>query len=112
MTLIFFRGKYSFLCDVLEVYYKSMCATVGLVCADDFESSCYDHGDCIEVESNEYECDCYDGYTDIECELEIDECLSNPCLNSGTCTDLVADVSCECSDLHHGKYCECMYILL
>jgi hypothetical protein len=28
--------------------------------------------------------------------LETDECESNPCLNNGTCTDLVYDYNCTC----------------
>ena len=28
--------------------------------------------------------------------LEVDECSSTPCMNGGTCTDLINDYSCQC----------------
>ncbi|XP_065061043.1 uncharacterized protein LOC135688224 isoform X1 [Rhopilema esculentum] len=34
------------------------------------------------------------------------ECSSNPCMNSGTCTDMVADYKCTCMDGYTGKNCE------
>ena len=37
---------------------------------------------------------------------EIDECLSNPCLHNGTCTDLLNDVNCTCEVGYTGDRCE------
>ena len=34
------------------------------------------------------------------------ECSSNPCMNSGTCTDMIADYKCTCKDGYTGKNCE------
>ncbi len=34
----------------------------------------------------DYVCECVEGYEGKNCETEIDECLSNPCSNGGTCT--------------------------
>ena len=36
----------------------------------------------------------------------IDDCLSNPCNNGGTCTDLKDDILCECQSGYSGKFCE------
>lgn len=32
----------------------------------------------------------------INCEIEINECDSSPCLHDGTCTDLVGRYECRC----------------
>ena len=37
---------------------------------------------------------------------ELDECLSNPCLYSGNCTDLVNGYNCTCADGYYGTQCE------
>ena len=37
---------------------------------------------------------------------EIDECLSSPCDNGGTCTDLLDGYSCTCVDGYTGSHCE------
>ena len=40
------------------------------------------------------------------CELEVDECLSGPCQNGGTCYDRVANFTCVCPPGWTGKLCE------
>lgn len=45
-----------------------------------------------------YSCYCIDGYTGINCEINWDECWSDPCLNGGTCNDGVATYNCTCVD--------------
>ena len=37
---------------------------------------------------------------------DIDDCVGDPCLNGGTCTDLVYDFSCECAAGFTGDTCE------
>ena len=36
------------------------------------------------------------GYTGTNCDIEINECDSNPCQNNGTCHDLLNDYRCQC----------------
>lgn len=36
-------------------------------------------GDCVD-QVNNYTCQCQDGYTGHDCEVEIDECQSSPCI--------------------------------
>ena len=38
--------------------------------------------------------------------LDINECLSKPCLNDGTCRDLVNAYSCNCKLGYTGVQCE------
>lgn len=40
------------------------------------------------------------------CELEIDECLSSPCLNEGVCEDLTGGYTCNCAIGFSGDHCE------
>lgn len=35
--------------------------------------------------SQNYQCNCFSGYTSKNCEVDIDECASGPCLNNGKC---------------------------
>ena len=36
---------------------------------------------CVNVAATQYRCLCDHAYTGFHCEVEIDECLSNPCKN-------------------------------
>lgn len=40
------------------------------------------------------------------CELEINECLSNPCLNGGVCEDQAGGYICSCAVGFSGDHCE------
>merc|ERR1719427_2502256 len=62
------------------------------------------NGECFMNEDTyRAECTCDAGYTDLACDIEINECESEPCLNGGTCTDLVAAYECECSREWEGE---------
>ena len=41
----------------------------------------------------------------VACETNIDDCASNPCLNGGTCYDLVNGYSCSCRQEFVGRTC-------
>ena len=43
---------------------------------------------------------------------DIDECASDPCMNDGTCTDLVNGFSCNCTDNYNGSRCNIGKIIL
>ena len=36
---------------------------------------------------------------------DIDECASDPCMNNGTCEDLVNSFSCNCMENYNGFMC-------
>ena len=40
------------------------------------------------------------------CEININECSSNPCLNNGTCLDGVNGYKCNCPGAFNGTHCE------
>ncbi|KAJ8028097.1 Fibropellin-1 [Holothuria leucospilota] len=54
-----------------------------------------------------YTCDCsLTGFMGINCQFEVEECLSNPCSNGGICKDRVNGYICECPTQFTGETCE------
>ncbi|XP_044596826.1 protein crumbs isoform X1 [Cotesia glomerata] len=52
-----------------------------------------------------YECLCVQGLTGQNCEKNINECESNPCIY-GKCKDRIGGYTCECDDGFEGDHCE------
>ncbi|XP_025835498.1 protein crumbs isoform X2 [Agrilus planipennis] len=52
-----------------------------------------------------YECLCVPGVTGRNCEINIDECDSNPCVN-GVCQDRIGGYVCECNPGYEGEICQ------
>lgn len=65
---------------------------------------CLNGGECQD-QFNEYNCSCASGWEGAQCESEIDECSSGPCVY-GSCQDLMADYRCACEPGYTGKDCQ------
>ncbi|XP_058806153.1 protein crumbs isoform X2 [Phymastichus coffea] len=52
-----------------------------------------------------YECICVPGVTGKNCETNINECESNPCIE-GVCMDRIGGYNCECDEGFEGEHCQ------
>ena len=64
---------------------------------------CSGNGECFD-QVNHYICVCMDGYTGSTCDINIDDCLHNPCIH-GNCTDDVNSFNCTCESGYEGPTC-------
>ncbi|XP_060550798.1 LOW QUALITY PROTEIN: aggrecan core protein [Pantherophis guttatus] len=62
-------------------------------------------GTCHEHEGN-ITCLCPTGFMGDYCEIDIDECHSNPCLNGATCVDGIHTFTCLCLPSYGGNRCD------
>jgi hypothetical protein len=85
----------------------SFLKTVGPQCENDVsicnvsESVCRNGGRCVDGFGASFHCECESGWTGRTCEVDFDECGSQPCQNGGICVDKINDFSCACP---FGKY--------
>ncbi|KAM8904804.1 delta-like protein C [Spinachia spinachia] len=83
----------------------------GLYCDQDLNyctnhKPCQNDASCTNTGQGSYTCTCRPGFTSKNCEIETNECDSNPCKNGGSCKDLENDYSCDCPQGFYGKNCE------
>ncbi|XP_063971397.1 fibrillin-2-like isoform X3 [Lytechinus pictus] len=95
-------------CDNTNGSYTCNC-TVGFQLSSDNStcdvecgnSVCENGGICIDGN-----CSCVAGFNGTMCENNIDDCLPDPCVNGGNCTDGVNYFTCTCPDGYNGTMCE------
>lgn len=75
-----------FVCEyaLLVVEFLLLLILVITAC-NDVPSPC-DRGTCNPIGQEDFSCTCPVGYTGTTCDMEINECESDPCDNGGTCT--------------------------
>ncbi|XP_053104712.1 protein crumbs homolog 1 isoform X2 [Hemicordylus capensis] len=67
--------------------------------------TCYNYGNCTELQGH-LECMCLPGFTGQRCEVDINECNSDPCLNGGLCQNQLNKFHCICDVNYAGDRCE------
>ena len=72
--------------------------------ADCNDNQCM-HGQCLDGVGS-YSCQCFPGFSGELCEVEIDECETDPCGNHGVCEDQVNGFLCSCMYGYIGDRCE------
>ncbi|XP_033843400.1 lactadherin-like isoform X1 [Periophthalmus magnuspinnatus] len=61
---------------------------------------------------NEYLCRCQPGFEGVHCQINVNDCVNQPCKNGGHCRDLDGDYTCLCSSPYVGKQCQLRCISL
>lgn len=107
-------------CDVSNGACSTPAVEDGTVCSDGSACTttdvcgggvCYgdgypcQNGASCASDSGGYTCSCPPGWTGTSCEIDIDECESNPCVN-GDCIDQIAAYQCECLPGWTGTTCD------
>lgn len=70
-------------------------------------SLCKNGGLCEDADgfAAELTCRCLAGFTGARCEIDVDDCLMEPCANGATCLDAVNRFSCLCPAGFSGRFC-------
>lgn len=53
-----------------------------------------------------FRCECLAGFEGSFCEIDINECHDQPCMNGATCIDRIAGFKCVCPPSYVGDLCE------
>ncbi|KAK3587075.1 hypothetical protein CHS0354_014947 [Potamilus streckersoni] len=87
------------------VHYRTNCTNICDIFGQGV-SRCMNGGTCMNISAENYICICPHGFTGKDCELDIDECLNNPCQQSASCHNIAGNYSCNCPSRYTGQNCE------
>ena len=88
---------------VIDYCYSNPCrGTTSASISSEPHGMCLSHSPTI----GSYQCHCHPGWTGTHCEIDINECESDPCSPGSTCVDLVGKFYCECPNDHFGVLCQ------
>lgn len=95
-------GSYECACE--PGYSGVNCQDVSEYC----KKTCSDEGTlrCFENGPTNVKCKCKPGFTGEICDININECLSNPCYGESECIDKIDEFECQCPEDRIGKYCQ------
>lgn len=65
---------------------------------------CSNNGSCQDL-FNHYSCDCAPGWQGRNCQDDVDECISGPCIH-GTCRNIPGEYLCHCVQGYRGRHCD------
>uniref|UniRef100_K1RUJ1 Versican core protein n=1 Tax=Magallana gigas TaxID=29159 RepID=K1RUJ1_MAGGI len=84
------------------------CVTIKSMCdINECDSNSCQNGGTCHNGNNQYTCSCLPGWTGTNCEIDIDECASTPCMYGNDCIqDRINSYICVCSERFEGVYCE------
>jgi len=95
-------------CDATLPCCDGSSCTAG-ICTKNVSDNCSpspcENGSTCENTAGGYACTCVPGYVGTDCETEIDECASNPCVY-GQCLDGINSYICQCTPGWTGEYCD------
>ncbi|KAJ8020449.1 Protein eyes shut-like [Holothuria leucospilota] len=81
------------------------CDTFFDPCDTEF-NPCQNNATCISQQNGTSLCVCQEGFSGINCEINMNECASEPCLNGALCEDMIAGYTCHCVTGFMGRVCE------
>ncbi|XP_074532634.1 protein eyes shut homolog [Halichoeres trimaculatus] len=73
---------------------------------DPLHNPCLNNSTCLTRSDGTASCRCPAGFEGSWCEIDTNECSSNPCQNQGDCVDRVNSFSCDCKMGFSGLQCE------